>query len=219
MVTGADARKPPVLSAPEQGIYARAFKFDFSFFFDPLDSTKEIVGDDYSKSSWQMCMESFKDTFTQIQSSSPVSSSQSINVIRSRKELKAKISSFQHIIKYLKDWKDSTKKYAEHRKYDFFISQYQKMVGDNTEEAIKLAEGIRATKKTIKETALIQSSVFTDEQFVDDLIQSEKRQAKPGYESRVERYSQMSDQARVLRALERGVDFENTNWIEHEHFF
>ena len=215
MVTGADACQPPVLSALEQGIYARAFKFDFSFFFDPLDSTKEIVGDNYSKSSWQMCMESFKDSFTQIQSLSPVSS-QSINVIRSREELKDKISSFQSIINYLKAWKDSTQKNVqEHPESDdYFILQYQKQVGDKTEEAIKLADGIHATKKTIKETALIQSSVFTDEQFVD-LIQSERTQAKPGYESRVERYSQMSNQARVLRALERGVDFENTNWIEH----
>ena len=235
MVTGADARKPPVLSALEQGIYARAFKFDFSFFFDPLDSTKEIVGDDYSKSSWQMCMESFKDTFMRIQSSSPVSFSQSINVIRSREELKAKISSLLDIVedcqynygnlinteKTLKtriDEIESGRNREEalrgKKHLESIVLNLKKGLKDKTEEAIKLAEGIVATKKSIAETALIQSSVFTDERFVDDLIQSERTQAKPGYESRVKRYSQMSNQARVLRALEMGVDFGNTNWFE-----
>ena len=224
MITFADGNKPPVVDAIKAANipYRKIFKFsNFSIFprseqthQDAFDSSgEEDEGGDFSRMFWDMGMKSFENFFTRFRVVEPQSLQLTNEVLQERQRLETTINSLQPQINErlakIEELRREEQILKEHihsvdEKQKVHIQAMIKAINDRLsqldEHFMEMIGQVRDSSKRLGEIAL-KPNPLTEVEYIDLLIESEKQEAKPGYQARIKYYQDVRKRAQLATGV------------------
>ena len=227
MVTFADGKQPPVLDA------ARAAGVPFSSYFKFNNSAlfaSNQTNDVYDWMFWRMGKNSFKNFFHQFSRAPTRSLQQSREVLQQRERLELTIQGLLPQIRAglakideLRQERQLQKNHEELKsKYDSAMTDKGQAEAVMTKMKDELKEMDRAVLQKIKQAKLylqrlkeiaLSPGRLTVVEYIDNLIESEQREARPGYRQRVKVLHEVRKQAAIVS------DIQSAKGESNEYFF
>ncbi|XP_063049704.1 uncharacterized protein LOC134444281 [Engraulis encrasicolus] len=218
LVTFADGQTPPVLETIKEAnipcvsqtdgspVY---FRFNNSVLF--AENKRSSDEGDCDHMFWKMGKASMKKFFTQLGKMETQSLTLTKEVLQQRKQLEATIEGVQPLIRIMKEIQSTQAVLEEHKtqmeekmNIEQSIAKLEKEYHQVQGKIVKLIETVTKCLIRLKEIALRPDPLSTPD-YIDLLIESEKQEAKPGLQQRIQELQELREGADLVQKVAENI--------------